>query len=83
MIQSHERNKVIPEILKPLKLVLCSSREIVSLNFLKNLTDFQYFTADRMRLFSPPNSNGWTIPLMTYFLPGLLAISLFTPGKLS
>ncbi len=31
--------------------------------FVFNLPGFQYFTADRMSLVSPPSSNGWTIPL--------------------
>jgi hypothetical protein len=28
------------------------------------LPAIQNFTADRMSLVTPPNSNGWTIPLM-------------------
>jgi hypothetical protein len=47
-------DKVISEILKPLKMVFCSSREIISLKILKNFPSFQYFTADRMSLVSPP-----------------------------
>ncbi len=57
-------DKVISDIVKLLKMVLCFSREIVSLKHkcFKNLPGFQYFTADRMSLVSPPSSNGWTIP---------------------
>ncbi len=47
-------DNVISEILKPLKMVLFSSREIVSLKI---------FTADRMSLVSSPSSNSWTMPL--------------------
>ncbi len=49
------------EILKPLKMVVCSSREIVQLQIFFNLPGFQFFTADRMSIGSPPSSNGWTI----------------------
>ncbi len=57
-------DKVISEIPKPLKMVLCSYHDTVSFKKkIKNLPGFQYFTADRMSLVSPPSSNGLTIPL--------------------
>jgi hypothetical protein len=57
-------DKAILEIIKPHYFVLSSSREVVSLkNFFENGWPYQNLTADRMRLVTPPNSNGWTIPL--------------------
>ncbi len=57
-------DKVISEIIKLHKLVLSSSREIVALKiFFFQLPAIQNFTGDRMNLVTPPNSNGWTIPL--------------------
>jgi hypothetical protein len=56
-------DKVITEIIKLHKLVLSSSREIVPLKIFFKLPAIQNFTADRMSLVTPPNSNGWTIPL--------------------
>ncbi len=50
------------------KSVLSSSREIVPWNFFYLLPAIQNFTADRMSLVTPPNSNGWTIPLSTLFI---------------
>jgi hypothetical protein len=50
-------DKFISETLKPQKMVLCSSHEIVILKNIKNLPGFQnstYFTADRMNLVWPP-----------------------------
>ncbi len=60
-------DKVISGILKPLKMVSWSSREIVSLKIF-----LQTCRASRMSLVSPPSSNGWTIPLTmlaAYFRP--------------
>jgi hypothetical protein len=46
----------MPEILKPLELILDSSREIVSLKLKKNYPDLQFITMDQiqMSLVSPP-----------------------------
>ncbi len=45
----------LPCPFKPLKMVFCSSRGILSLKiFFTNFPGFQYFTPDRMSLVSPP-----------------------------
>ncbi len=45
-------------------MVLCSSREIVSLNFFyKNLPGLRFIKVNRMSLVSHPSSNGRTISL--------------------
>jgi hypothetical protein len=49
-------DKVISEILKSLKMILCSSR--------LNLLGLQFITVGRMSLVSLPGSNDWNIPLM-------------------
>jgi hypothetical protein len=57
-------DKVISEIPKPLKMVLCSSHEIVSLKKNFKLVGLPVFY---WSLVSPPSSNGWTIPLKVMF----------------
>jgi hypothetical protein len=46
-------------------MVLCSSREIVSLKSFEKNCRTSSLTADRMSLFTPFSSNGWTIPFNT------------------
>jgi hypothetical protein len=46
-------DKAIPEILKLHLMVLCSSREILSLKYKENLPTYQFITVDRMSLHPP------------------------------
>jgi hypothetical protein len=50
------------------KMVFCSTREIVSLKFKKNLPGRPpvYSTGSYEPIVTPPNSNGRTIPLKLY-----------------
>jgi hypothetical protein len=54
-------DKVISEILKPLKMLLLS--DCIIKKKILNLPDLLFLTADRMSLATLPSSNGWTIPL--------------------
>ncbi len=59
-------DKAISEILKPQKMVLCSSPETVSFKKILNLPGLQFNqfnSRNRMSILSTPLPNGWTIPL--------------------